>query len=277
MGSRTDSPFNGTGAWAPGHGNFGNSRVGFNNWHGNNWGWRGGWGGWGWRGGWGCCGFGWGWGWGWRGFGIGFGWNPWWGWGPGWGGYWAPSWPAYWSYTYPPVPYAYPSDDVNGSYDDSSYNSGASNDSPSSNVGAELADNYENPSPVTGNVAESTPTALLYLNDGTVFLASDYWVADNRLHFRVDYGGESTMGIDQLDWARTVDENAKRNIRFALKLQPDDVVLDPATSALNTDSGVVGDNASPQDAGFNNLMQPGILGFTFATQSQWAPQTSGSS
>jgi hypothetical protein len=192
------------------------------------------------------------------------------------------------------VPYAYPSDDVNGSYDNSSsydsgssYNSGDSGSSydsgdsgsPGANVSAQPADSGDNvdANPVTGNVAESTPTVLLYLKDGTVFPASDYWVADNRLHFRVSYGGESTIDMGQLDFQRTVNENAKRNIRFSLKPRPDAVVLDPATSALNTDGHGPGSNAPAiRDAGADNLAQPIIPNFTFAPQPQPAPQVSGS-
>jgi len=134
-------------------------------------------------------------------------------------------------------------------------------------VSAEPSDNSGNPNPITGNVAESTPTILLYLKDGTVFPASDYWVADNRLHYRVDYGGENAIDIDQLDLQRTVDENAKRNIRFALKPQPNTVVFYPETSARNADSNTVG-GAPVQDADFYNLIQPGIPNFAFAPQSQ---------
>ncbi len=128
-----------------------------------------------------------------------------------------------------------------GYYGDPSYDSGASSDLTGSDMSAEPSDNYQDTNPVTGNVAESTPTVLMYLKDGTVFPASDYWVADNRLHFRVDYGGENTIDIDQLDLQRTVDENAKRNIRFALKPQPDAVAPDSATSALNSDNNPAGD------------------------------------
>jgi hypothetical protein len=125
-------------------------------------------------------------------------------------------------------------------------------------------------------VAESTPTILLYMRDGTVLPASDYWVADNRLHYRVDYGGESTIDIDQLDLQRTVDENAKRNIRFALKPQPDALVFNAVTGASNSESGAVGDRASVQDADFNSLAQPVIRDFTVAPQSPPTLQTSAS-
>jgi len=46
------------------------------------------------------------------------------------------------------------------------------------------------------------------------------WIADGKLHYNVDYSGESTIDINQLDLQRTVDENAKRGVRFTLKPQP---------------------------------------------------------
>jgi hypothetical protein len=99
------------------------------------------------------------------------------------------------------------------------------------------------------------------MKDGSVFPASDYWVADNRLHFRVSYGGETTIDVDQLDWQRTVDENAKRNIRFALKPQPDTAVLDRATTASKADSNAFGDNALIRDASVQQLNSATYPGF----------------
>jgi hypothetical protein len=61
---------------------------------------------------------------------------------------------------------------------------------------------------------------LVYLKDGTMSAASDYWIADGRLHYTVNYVGESTVDIDQVDLQRTVDENAKRGVRFSLKPSP---------------------------------------------------------
>jgi hypothetical protein len=74
--------------------------------------------------------------------------------------------------------------------------------------------------PVTANVAISAPTILVYLKDGTTLAANDYWMADGQFHYRVKYGGESSVGMDELDLQRTVDENAKRGVRFSLKPKP---------------------------------------------------------
>jgi len=74
-----------------------------------------------------------------------------------------------------------------------------------------------NPNPVTGNVAATTPTVLIYLNDGTTYAASDYWLGDGKMHFNVSYSGENSVDMNQVDLQRTVNENAKRGVKFSLK------------------------------------------------------------
>ena len=86
-----------------------------------------------------------------------------------------------------------------------------------------------NPNPVTGNVAATTPTVLIYLSDGTTLAASDYWLADGQLHYYVNYGGENSVDMSQVDLQRTVNENAKRGVRFSLKPNPDSA--NPAPSS----------------------------------------------
>jgi hypothetical protein len=91
-----------------------------------------------------------------------------------------------------------------------------------------------NTNPLTGNLADWTPTILLYLKDGTMLAANDYWNADNKLHYLVNYGGESTVEMDQLDLQRTVDENGKRGVKFWLKPIPNRTTGSPAlASALS--------------------------------------------
>ncbi|MFY9529711.1 MAG: hypothetical protein WBC04_07275 [Candidatus Acidiferrales bacterium] len=178
------------------------------------------------RRGFGCfgCGFDWG-------FGLGFGWG--WGfggwWGPGWawGGWWDPYWyDPWWAWPAPPYGYSYPppadynvyyGNDRSPSSDAPSSNQPSTTNPPSADQNAPASQGSPNTNPVTGNVAESTPTVLLYLNDGTMYAASDYWLADNKLHYVVNYGGESTVDMDQVNLQRTVDENAKRGVRFSLK------------------------------------------------------------
>ncbi len=245
---------------------FGGTSSGFHNaginngsWHGGN-GWHGGWGG-GWRGGWGgrggCwgCGFGWGWGWG---LGWGGWWGPGWGWGWGWPGYigydpfwykpwWG--WPAYGSYgdSGYSINYSnpdYSSSNLSPNYDSGSYNSGNynnygggySNNSAANSSSAENSVETEEPqgtpddNPITGNVAASTPTVLIYLKDGTTYAASDYWLADGQLHYVVNYSGESTLNMDDVDLQRTVDENARRGVHFSLKPGPNRVNPQPSSN-----------------------------------------------
>jgi hypothetical protein len=210
-------------------GGFHSNNITAGGFHGG-YGYHGGWGGYGWRGGWGCCGFGWGWGWGW-GFGWGWGWGGFWGPGWGWGGYWPgyslgyyPYWPGYYddpgySINYGNNPNYSNSD--NGPVDNNSGNYNAGPVAPD-NSGS-IAEPSPNDNPVTGNVASSRPTVLLYLKDGTTYAASDYWLQDGELHYTVNYGGESTLNMDELDLQRTVNENARRGINFSLHPNPSSV------------------------------------------------------
>jgi len=185
----------------------------------------------------GCCGFGFGWGWGW-----GFGW----GWGWGWGGWWNPWWwdpfwwgpPAayydpWWGWA-PPAPAAVPGD-YSLYYGNSNSTYNAPYDNPASGYGS--ADSFSaslgspNLNPLTDNVASTTPTILLYLKDGTMLAASDYWISDNKLHYLVNYGGESVVDMNQVDLQRTVDENGKRGVKFWLKPNPNRATESPSPSA----------------------------------------------
>ncbi|MGH9765408.1 MAG: hypothetical protein ACREAC_31630, partial [Blastocatellia bacterium] len=191
------------------------------------------------------CGFGWGgfglgFNWGWGGFGFGWG-SPWllgpgWGWGGYWGtpyypysgiGFYDPSWgwDSGYGYEYPSVNYdvTYPPE-YSGDGSSDNYSSGESSPS-SSTENAPSTQPSDQSSPNTnadtGNVAVSTPTILLYLKDGTMYTATDYWLADHQLHYIVNYSGENTVDIGQVDLQRTVDENAKRGVTFTLKPRPD--------------------------------------------------------
>jgi hypothetical protein len=136
--------------------------------------------------------------------------------------------------TYPP-PYSSsePSDNTSSSYQ-----------------GAPATEGSPNTNPATGNVAASSPTVLIYLKDGTTYTASDYWLANNQLHYYVDYSGENTIEMDQLDLQRTVDENAKRGVRFTLKPKPSATNPAPSTNstpASDTDRSSPGADQTTQD------------------------------
>jgi len=219
------------------HGGYGYHGGSYGGWHG---GWHGGWGGYGWRGGWGgCwgCGFGWGWGWG---FGWGWGWGGFWGPGWGWGGYWPgyslgyyPYWPGYYGDPGYSIGYGdngnYSGSD-NGPVDNSSGNYNAGPVAPDYSGGVAEQQGSPNDNPDTGNVSSSRPTVLLYLKDGTTYAASDYWLQDGVLHYMVNYGGESTLNMDELDLQRTVNENARRGINFSLHPSPSSVSPQPSSN-----------------------------------------------
>jgi hypothetical protein len=216
-------------------GGFHSNNISAGGFHGG-YGYHGGYyGGYGWRGGWGCCGWGWGWGWG---FGWGWGWGGFWGPGWGWGGYWPgyslgyyPYWPGYYDDPGYSINYGnnpnYSSSD-NGPVDNNSGNYNAGAMAPD-NSGA-IAEPSPNDNPVTGNVATSRPTVLLYLKDGTTYAASDYWLQDGVLHYIVNYGGESTLNMDELDLQRTVNENARRGVNFSLHPAPSSVDPQPSSN-----------------------------------------------
>lgn len=213
---------------------------------------------------WGCgFGFGWGSGWGWGlNWGWNWGWSPWWGFSPwldsGWYDPWwyNPWWDSPWlgaspypyyapppdqNYNYPP-PYD-PGDDGGSSGPYSTLEIPPTADTPHATATPSTADVAQpadsgsppaNLGPNTANVAESTPTVLLYLKDGTSLAASDYWLANGQFHYRVAYGGENVIDMNQLDLPRTVNENAKRGVKFRLKAQP----VSPAhTTQLRMEAG----------------------------------------
>jgi len=191
--------------------------IGYGGYYGNRFGYYGGWG----WGGWGFgLGFGWGWGWG---LGFGWGWyDPFW-YNPYWPNAWG--WPGYGYYA--PYGYAPPDNQSNfpppyGPGESNSNSSGATQNDIQPDIEPQIESSQpdDNPNPNTGNVAESAPTVLLYMKDGTTLPATDYWVADGRFHYRVAYGNEDVIDMSQLDLQRTVDENAKRGVRFTLKPQP---------------------------------------------------------
>ncbi len=71
-----------------------------------------------------------------------------------------------------------------------------------------------------GGASSSDSEVVLFLKDGTVYAITDYWIADNRLHYVTNYGGENSIPLDQLDIQRTVDVNAKRGINITLRPTP---------------------------------------------------------
>jgi hypothetical protein len=70
------------------------------------------------------------------------------------------------------------------------------------------------------SAAAPTPGAdstVLFLKDGTSYGVTDYWLEGGRLHYVTTYGGANAIELDALDMQRTVDENAKHGVTFALR------------------------------------------------------------
>jgi hypothetical protein len=234
---------------------FGFGDNGFNHFGGNRFGF-GGFGGFGFnnvgfgfnRFGFGCCGFGfglgfgrpwgWGFGWGWNAwdpFWLGLGpWNaswydPWW----DWNGFYAP--PAI-DYSAPPVPpqppYVQPPPDQAPS-DQSPYGQAdnvlpfyATPPATSSSAAADSTGNSaapQNPAPwqPPSNGTESAARyELLYLKTGDVYPISECWLADGKLHYLLNGGGEYSVDLSLIDFDGTVNENAKRGVSFTINPSP---------------------------------------------------------
>jgi hypothetical protein len=156
--------------------------------------------------------------------------------------------------TYPPSYSGTDSD--NSSYnDDSSDNASPSQDyfqRPSFGGSLDAQAPQEgspNTNPDTGNVATSTPTVLIYLKDGTMYTASDYWLVEGKLHYMTSYGTESVVDMDEVDLQRTVDENAKRGVTFTLKPSRNGPASSPDSAPARQPSNGTGTASSDPGAG----------------------------
>ncbi len=176
---------------------------------------------------WGCwnCGFG---------GGFGFGWGPGWGFGWPWFGYsyWDPfywggltwGWPGYGYYGYP-AGYPYDGYDYNNTSDNSSYVEPADNYVPPDSTPS--AGPVEQSTPQTYSVANGAVPVLLYLKNGSVFSARDYWYSEDQIHYVLTNGREGVFDADQLDLQRTIDENAKSGVKFVVKSDANGAVPAP--------------------------------------------------
>jgi hypothetical protein len=156
------------------------------------------------------------------GFGFGgFGWWP--GWGFGWPSlsFWNNWGDPWWWDTPGPGYFGYASNynvyNYNGTYDNSSTSAVPAESHPNTDQNAPSLQ----PSPDAAASGDKFAGAVvLYLKDGTVYRAKDYWLSGGKLHFTVDNGVESWVEIDRLDMQRTVDENTRRGLQFILKPGP---------------------------------------------------------
>ena len=121
--------------------------------------------------------------------------------------------------------YGYPGYGYYGPYAPGFYlNSYAGDDSDTAADNSQDYGGYsdQNAAPDNSSETSTNTTTVLYLNDGTSFAVTSYWVADYKLHYIVDGARENEIDLDQIDVQRTVDENAARGVNFTLRPAPSD-------------------------------------------------------
>jgi hypothetical protein len=191
-----------------------NCGFGFGGW-GNGWGW-----GWGFGGGWGF-------GWPWLGFWDPFWFNPWWGVGPAYG-YGSYAYPNSTVYSYPDSGYYAPSDNSNPppqqENQDNQYN-------PDNSNGNWVTPNGPSPSSAQSS-ANLTVPVLIYMKNGAVYTVRDYWMAEDEFYYVLIDGDQHSVSLDQVDLARTNEENAKSGVKFIIKSEPSITVPAPDGNAM---------------------------------------------
>lgn len=156
------------------------------------------------------------------GFGLGL-WGLGFGWGPSCGPYWG------WGFGCEALPY----------YDYGYYNYGYSEPPPTGGLQAEplpppeenAPSTYQYPPPDTSqnSISAEQFETVLYLKDGTVYALTNYWLADGKLVYETNYGGQNSISLDQIDLQKTVNVNASRGVNFTLRPKPsNDAPNDPA-------------------------------------------------
>jgi hypothetical protein len=189
------------------------------------------------------CGFGWG---------FGFGWWPGWGFGWPWLGYWnwdpfywdslTWGWPGYGSYGYP---WGYPYGYGQNYYNYSSSHSIPEEDYTDTDSSSVTAAPSEPSSPQTYSAANVAVPVLLFLKNGLVYSARDYWFSGDQIHYVLTNGREGAFDADQLDMQRTNDENAKSGVPFVVKTDPNGFAPAPDDFTPSLEYTGSGNTSSP--------------------------------
>jgi hypothetical protein len=121
--------------------------------------------------------------------------------------------------------YGYPGYGYYGPYAPSLYLDSSSGDggpaaSPDTSQDYGAYSDQNTTAPGNSGDASANGAAVLYLNDGTSFAVTNYWVAAYKLHYVTDGARENVIDLDQIDVQRTVDENAARGVNFTLRPAP---------------------------------------------------------
>jgi hypothetical protein len=85
--------------------------------------------------------------------------------------------------------------------------------------------------PATDSAMQNLPSALLVFRDGHSEEVRDYTIADGALYARGDFYTDGywnkKIDLSALNLKATVQENADRNVKFALPSSPNEVVIRP--------------------------------------------------
>lgn len=85
------------------------------------------------------------------------------------------------------------------------------------NGGADDSGQYSTSDNLAASNDTSATATVLYLKSGGSFEVTDYWLADGQVEYDTSYGGENSVGLDELDIARTVTENSAHGVSFVLR------------------------------------------------------------
>jgi len=58
---------------------------------------------------------------------------------------------------------------------------------------------------------------LLQLVDGPMYGLTDYWIEGDQLHYVTTYGGQNSVPIERIDFAKTAELNADQGVEFVLR------------------------------------------------------------
>lgn len=72
------------------------------------------------------------------------------------------------------------------------------------------------PQPPLPGSSKPKPTILLQLTDGSMYGLTAYRVEGDVLHYTTDYGGESSLPLSRVDFAKTKQLNAERGTSFSV-------------------------------------------------------------
>ena len=70
---------------------------------------------------------------------------------------------------------------------------------------------------VARDAQDAQPVTLLQLVDGPMYGLTDYWIEGNQLRYVTTYGGQNSVPIERIDFAKTAELNADQGVEFVLR------------------------------------------------------------